>query len=58
MTPEEREYLDKAAIAAMQGLLACSMPGVDGTTEQYARKSYELARAMLAERRRLENDNG
>lgn len=61
---EEREFLDKAALAAMEGLIACPR-GIEvlhasvhienglQSVRNIAAWSYEQAQAMLAERKRI-----
>lgn len=56
---EERAFVDKAAIAAMQGILSsapegCRVEAVDqGSWDAWSAASYRCAQAMLAERKRL-----
>ena len=48
----EKEFRDKAALAALTGILATNHPCVDQSLPGAARGAFDFADAMVAERRK------
>lgn len=54
-TKEEQEFLDKAAIAAMQAMIQRENPS-SGWSEDKSIQAYYIAETMLTERKKLFGD--